>query len=194
MPLQSETIPNKNLTGREILDCAVADFKAMLERDCTFNPGVAYRRVGYTLEATFHLGYPHQPVKVSVHTRAEPSGVVEGRVPLNPAPPEGEGIVLGLERDVKLDNPNLARVHHDLPIKTQERMPPKPITYENTVPGEPPPAALDPFPEVKNREFRYDKTQYPPLEPPVDRDTSDKRALEIGARPRPRTDGKERAK
>ncbi len=190
--MQSDNIPNKNLTGPEVLKCAVADFEAMLKRDCTFNPGIAYRRCANTLTATIDLGYPQQPVKGQVRTQQ--SETVERPVPLTPAPPDAERVVLGLERDVVLDNPNLARVHHDLPIVTQERMQPRPMNYDGALPGEPPPALTDPFPEVKNREFRYQKEGMPPLPPPVDRDVSDKKAAELGARPRHKTDGRERSR
>ncbi len=185
MALKTDQIENKNLNGREVLEIAVQEFRAMLERDCMMAPGIAYRRVAMTLSATFQLGQPHQPLTVKSRVRqAEEGAVVEGEIPLNPPEPDTE--VLALERDVDLPNPNLARVHHDLPIRLQERKPPVPIMIENPIPGEPPQSLTNPYPEIETRELRYDKTQYPAAEPPVDRDVSEEKAGGLGLKPRGR--------
>lgn len=102
--------------------------------------------------------------------------------------------VLALERDVDLSNPNLARVHHDLPIRLQERKPPVPLMVENPIPGEPPTMLTDPWPQIETRELRYDKTQYPDAPPPVDRDVSEVKAGGLGLKPRGRLNDKEKAK
>src|SRR5262249_12014210 len=79
-----------------------------------------------------------------------------------------------------IDNPNLARVHHDLPIRLTERKPQEPpVIPEVMVPGEPVPLP-SPFPTFETKELKYDKTQYPEAPPPVDRDVSEAKAKEMG--------------
>jgi hypothetical protein len=174
--LKSEQIPNKALNGAEVIEIACKQLREMIERDCMFSRQIAYRRVAFTIQATFHLGQPHQPY--TVRSRVKPDGVVEGEAPLAPEPEEGA--LVSLERDVTLDNPNLARVHHDLPVRIQERMPPRALTVDSVLPGEPTQVLTDPFPEVKNTELHYDKTQYPEHPKPVDRDVSQAKAEELG--------------
>jgi len=178
MSLKSDQIPNKPLNGQEILELAVQDFRAMLAKDCMLTRGIAYRRAAYTLTATFHLGNPHPAIEFKSRTKA--NGVIEGEVPLSD-PPE-DAVLVALERDVDNDNPNLARVHHDLPIKLQERMPPPPPQISQ-IPGEPPlTESVMQFPEIRNTEIRYDKTQYPEAKPPVDRDVSEAAAAKLGVK------------
>ncbi len=57
---------------------------------------------------------------------------------------------------------------------------------ENPIPGEPPQSLTNPYPEIETRELRYDKTQYPAAEPPVDRDVSEAKAGGLGLKPRGR--------
>ena len=176
MPLTTDKIPNKALNGREVLEIAVQEFRAMLERDCMFLKTVAYRRVGITFTAVFDFGNPH-PVH-EVRSRVKAAGVVEGEAPLTPEPEEGE--LRALERKVELENPNLERVHHDLPIKVQG--PPRPaqvIVPDNTIPGEPPAEILQ-VPVVETKELRYDKTQYPEPKAAVDTDVSEREAKRLG--------------
>lgn len=215
MPLKSDTLPNKALLGTELRAIAVKQFDEMLSRDYAFAHTVAYRSVAITIEATFHLGKPHEPHVVKSYTK--PDGLITGGVPLpeicqcshsreqhsghtimvgepdrdncsacdcehwNPE----DAVLVSLERKITLDNPNLARVHHDLPIKISERKPPQPIPYENQLPGEPPPPfMLDPYPQMQTTEIRYDPKDYPPLDPPVDRDVSDAKAEQLGVKKR----------
>ena len=184
MDLTSDKIPNKMLTGTELLECAVAEFREMLKRDCMFIHTIAYRRVAFTLQATFHLGYPHPPDHV-VKSRTKKDGVLEGEVPLNPPPDEDESRVLALEPDVNLDNPNLARITHGLPITVQEKLPPRAMPLQSGT-GEAPDAVINPFPDIVTHKLKYDPTQYPKGPEPVDRDVSDKKAAELGMKQRKR--------
>lgn len=177
MGLRSESIPNKALNGREVLECAVADFRAMLERDCAFLPTIAYRKVAYAWQFTFHGGYPHQAHVVKSRTKV--AGIVEGEAPL--VEPDPDAMLVCLEREVALENPNIARVHHDLPIRTQERAPERVLSSQSGIPGEPVETVVD-FPSFVNRELRYDKEQFPAPTPPVDRDVSEVKAKELGVK------------
>ena len=184
MALKSEQIPNKALNGEEVSQIAAKQFQQMLASDYSFQKGIAYRRVAFTITATFHFGHPHQPVVVK--SRVKPDGVIEGEAPLNPSPEGTEAAVAAIEREVKLDNPNLARVQHDMPVRVQEARPPRPIPQsDHPIPDEPPEMLLHAGPEIINHEIRYDKKDYPALEPaPVTTDVSEREAARLGARAR----------
>lgn len=177
MSLRSEQIPNRSLNGREVLEIAVQQFREMLERDCVFLPTIAYRKVAISFQATFHLGYPHP--EHTVRSRTKTTDVVEGEAPLKEEPEEG--VLTSLERDVSLENPNIARVAHDLPIKLQERAPQKALANTSGIPGEPV-EMLQSFPEFVTKELRYDKADYPGITPPMDRDVSERKAKELGVK------------
>lgn len=181
MQLSTDKIPNKMLVGPEVIEIAVKEFRDMLMRDCMFGRSIAYKKVAMTLTATFQLGYPHTaPHTVKSRVLEQADGVVQGETPLKEVADEDQE-VLSLERDVKLDNPNLARVQHDMPIKIQERTMPQPLNVHTPqLPGEPNPEVLNPFPGVVTHELKYDKTQYPQGDAPVDRDMSDKAAASLG--------------
>ena len=178
MPLKSETLPNKALGGDELLELAVSAFRDMLSREYLLKKGVAYSRVAMSISATFHLGQPHEKLVVRSYTKAD-GGFMEGEVPLKE--PGADDVLVSLEREVRVDNPNLARIHGNLPIKQQVQAPPRPMDWGPTLPGEaPPPFMLDPYPQVENREIRYDPTQFPKPPEPVDKDVSEQKAKELG--------------
>lgn len=174
MPLKDQ-VPNRALSGSELKEIAVQEFRRMLDLDYAFQGSVAYPRAAFTLSATFHLPFPH-PVH-ELKSRVKKDGVIEGEAPLAPLPENAA--VVGLEREVTLENPNLDRVHHDLPIVLQRAVPPKPIVADNPLPGEPQMATVLPA-GVENVELRYDKTDYPAPAEPVQRDVSAQKAEEMG--------------
>lgn len=183
MQLSSDKIPNKMLTGPELLEIAVQEFRSMLSKDFAFQGSIAYRRAAFTLSGTFHLGVPF-PADHIARSRVKPEGAIEGEVPLVEVPGE-ETHLVSLERDISLDNPNLARVQHDMPIVVQEKKPPKSRDINTPLlPGEIPQDIANPFPEIETHNLRYDKAGYPPADPPVDRDVSDKKAKELGVKGR----------
>lgn len=212
MGLKSESLPNKRLLGTEVRAIAVKQFDEMLSRDYAFMHTAAYGRVAISFSVTFHLGKPHEPHVVRSYTK--PDDLIAGEVPLTEvlckcghteslhfekgcvAGDVGveacdcktyvpDAVLVSLERDITLDNPNLARVHHDLPIKVTDRKPPREMPYNTPLPGEPPPPfMLDPYPQMETKEIRYDSKDFPPMEPPVDRDVSDTKAEQLGLKKR----------
>lgn len=181
MPLSSETLPNRPLNGREVMECVLADLRKMMENDCAFLPGIAYRRVGYRVTVVANLGSSMTaPTTVNV-TGGE-------KMPIS----DDDGIVVGLEQEVKIENPNLARVHRGIPVTFQQRMPPEPIKYSSLVPGEIPPQVTDPFLKVETKEVRIDPKQYPAeaQAPVVDVSEREAKVLSIPARPGMRERGK----
>lgn len=226
MPLRSETLPQKMLTGEELKEILKHQFAAMLDSDYAFSKTAAYRRVGVTLTATLQLGQPKENHVVRSYTRKMADGIIEGEPPLRlqckcghlmglhpgsgPCGHTDEGrhclcvayeedqdsAVVGLEREVNIDNPNLARIHHDLPVRFQERGEMKPMPFGAPLPGEPVPEFMnDPYPQMVTRELYYDKTQMPPMAESVQKDVSTREAQRLGVKQRSTEMGlKERAK
>jgi hypothetical protein len=170
------------------MEIAVNEFRRMLETDCMFSKQIAYRRVAMELSAKFHFGEPHPTHEVrSKPVTAQPVAGVAGegaagieQFPLS-APPE-DSTVMALERDTVLDNPNLARVHNDLPVRMQTKGEQKPMVMQ-TIPGEPPTFQND-FPSIENRELRYDKRDFGDPPAAVNRDNSEKVAAALGLKAR----------
>lgn len=89
--------------------------------------------------------------------------------------------VSATEVSVKLDNPNLDRIHHGLPIKVQRALPPEPPKMPDVVvPGETP-APQEAFGKsFETQEFKYDPQGMPPVEAPVVTDVSEREAQRMG--------------
>lgn len=174
----TDKIPNKSLNGLELRKIAVKQFDDMLAADCMFSPNIGYRRVAFTLEAVFHVGQPIGDIKVRSRVKTT-GGALEGEAPLVPQPDPEDAAFVALARDVAIDNPNLARVQADLPIRVTEKVS-KPILMEPTLPGEPQQATE--VRSIETRELKYDKTDYPKPPAPVDRDVTEQKAKELGVK------------
>lgn len=182
MALKSEQLPNKMLNGEEIRQIVVRQLDNMLSKDCMFLRQAAYRSCAVKLTATFHFGSPSGDYTVELFQR--PGGELSGELPLKPA--EGEKLSLhALEREVSLDNPNLQRVAHGLPITVTERKPPEPIVAAHPIPGEVPEAILNPFPSVTTHEIRYHPENFERPQEPVDTDVTAREAGKLGLPPPP---------
>lgn len=178
-PHQEHTIKSRtqrmevpSLTGALIRDIAEAECLLTMDRDYIFKGSHAFRFATITITATFHLGDPYEPRpgdKISCR--------IEGEAPLK-SPPE-RTVVIALKREVKLENPNIDRINHDMPIVVQRATPPQAMIPENPLPNEPPTAVIG-APGVENLEFRYDKTQFPAPTAPVDSDISQQAAARLG--------------
>jgi hypothetical protein len=178
MPLKSQTLPNRRLTGAELMTILEKRFHEMLARDYAFTPNVAYGRVAVNITLTMHIAGVTSEHVVRSYTKAD--GVVEGEPPLA-EPVEEDAALIALTRDFKMDNPNLERVAAGLPIVFQQRAPQAPPQdYTPPLPGEPPPDAIIKPYDVETVEVRYDPTQYPKPADPVDRDVSAEKARELG--------------
>ena len=81
MPLKSQTLPNKRLTGLELMAILKKHFHEMLSRDYAFTPNVAYGRVAVNLTVTLHIAGVTSEHVVRSYTKAD--GVIEGENPLD---------------------------------------------------------------------------------------------------------------
>lgn len=162
----------KNLHGPTLVKIAMDHLEHMLHSDYIFRGSTAYKRSDITFTAIFHLGNPYEP-KVGVDVDC----VLAGGAPLDPIPEKSA--VVALERKVTLDNPNIDRINHDMPIIVQRSTPPTASVPENQLSGEPPTAVIG-APGIENLEYRYDKTLFPSPVASVDTDISQKAAARLG--------------
>jgi hypothetical protein len=162
------------LAGMVLFQAAVEELDKMTQRDFIFGNSSAFRTATITLTAVFHVAGPYD-----LREGADKIvGVITGEAPLpEPLPPNAS--VIAQERVVKLENPNIDRINHGLPIIVQRATPPVPVIPPNQLPGEPPSAMVNP-PGVENLEYRYDASQFPAPEKPVDTDISQKAAARLG--------------
>lgn len=144
MPLSTETIQNKPLSGRELIEVILNDLRDLLERDGMFSNYIAYRSVAYEIDVRLHTGNPIKP-EHTARLRSKPNQTT-GTEPF-PLPPtveqKGE---MDISRHREVESPNLTRIANSLPITTYVQD--KGRTVE--------------------RSIEYDKTDYPPPSDPVD--------------------------
>lgn len=178
-----QPLEGPNLTGLMMGELIFAEFDKMTTRDFIFGTSGAYRQAELTIRVVAHVAGPYVP------DGKDHPGRLMGEAPLPPliyyathgeAPTAQRTSVLGLERKVKLLNPNIDRINHGLPIVVQRAAPPQPPPVANQLPGEPPPAQIIGTATVENLEFRYDPTQFPAPEAPVDSDVSQQAAAKLG--------------
>lgn len=161
-----------DLTGLLLRDLILMEFDQMVPRDYVFGLSAAYRRAEVTICVVVHVADPHGP-KEGARSK------LTGHPPLPLDNLQAVlSTVIGLQRKVTLDNPNLDRIHHGLPIVVQRATPPVPPPASN-LPGEPPTQVIG-SPGVENKEFRYDATQFATTAQPVDTDISQSAAAKLG--------------
>ena len=103
MPLSSETIANRPLSGTELKERIKADVEMILNRDGIFSPYLAYGKLAYTITIDFQLSNPMMPK----HKIEFEVGEVD--------PTSADSIGLELKREIT--SPNAERVALGLPVK-----------------------------------------------------------------------------
>ena len=164
MPLSSESVKQKALNGSELAQVIVDHVRDVLAKDCFFLPTIAYTRCAFSFVITVHGAGLLQAVEVKSRVRKE--GAIEGEAPLEN--PDGDAQFAALERKVTVENPNLTRIHHGLPITVTVKVPP--ATPEN------------PFPAFEEKKIEYAAGDYPALPEPVDKDVTQREAPKLGVR------------
>ena len=153
MPLTSEIVSNKPLSGVEVRKLILADVESLLARDGVLSPFAAYGRVGWKLSLRLETGNPTYPVHLSeLNPLCHPEEPGMGRVPL---PAEVEEVEeTELERSRLVTSPNAARLANDLPVT---------VTVKE---GH----------AFRQKELKYAGVEVPPQPSPVDHETKRKRA------------------
>jgi len=184
MPLTSDRLPNNPLTGSELKTylCAILrdelEMRAVpepitiqvvqamasgMDRDYFFNPGTAYPRVVATIQVRLHYAGQERcafSVKpwFKVQNPLAPTHEVLVRSAGPPLTERGEGE--GIEAFTMVattENPNLIRVHYNIPINITRKAPPKPNEM---------------FPSFETERLEYDPAEFPePASPSVTDET-----------------------
>lgn len=183
MPTQSEKIPNKPLNGQELkavclkhadeltqkarekLATALAD---RIDRDSLF--AATYAFPGVKIEASFRFHFRNRNLPKTEFSVA----AAEGESVSSPA---GTHFIEATNRELEIDNPNLTRLDAGLPFTEVE--------VKRAAPGEV-------FGKIETRELDVDGTGYPKPTPPVDTNTSEHVAAELGVKEANRLRPKER--
>ena len=119
MPLSTEFVVNKPLTGDELRKIIVSDLDDLLAKDGMFNSHIAYGRVGYTVSVELKLANPSYPEHKTQGGPSKIEGAIEGRTLI---PLEGEDrIGARITRNREVRSPNVARVANGLPVNVQTR-------------------------------------------------------------------------
>lgn len=107
MPLASETLQNKPLSGQELLEVILNDLQDLLSKDGMFRESVGYGRVAYKL--TLELEMDNLTYPKHLTSRATRPETLD-----SPGP---DALALSKSRSRQLVSPNATRVLNDLPIK-----------------------------------------------------------------------------
>lgn len=119
-------IANRHLKGTELSTIIQADVARMLAMDGQLNEYVGYGRVAYKIHIHLMMdnpSYPTHDINIASQTRKD-TGIEAG--PLKDA--SDKSIKSGRTRKRKIDNPNLERIKHKLPV---------PVAGVDTVTGRP---------------------------------------------------------
>src|SRR6185295_4915012 len=115
MPLSSEHIANRPLSGVELIEVMAKDTASLLKSSGHFSSYVAYGRVSYKITVEIDLGNPYlEKQRLELRSRAE--GVIE----LHPL--SGDDLAaITVTREREITSPNVARIANNLPIAAQYR-------------------------------------------------------------------------
>jgi hypothetical protein len=113
VPLSTEAITNKPLTGPELVTIIEKDVRALLEKDGMFNSHVAFGKVVYQVSVKLTLANPTYPEHV-----ARASAKLVGDKAITP---EDEVKKVELTREREIKSPNVARVANGLPVRVMTR-------------------------------------------------------------------------
>lgn len=142
MPLSTEFITNKPLTGTEMVSVITNDVREVLNKDGMFNSHVAYGKVAYEITIKLKMANPTYPEHV-VRTASEPLK----------REPEDEVKELEITRAREIKSPNATRILNKLPVKVVSkqdgRVTEKELSYDGEVEVPPQPEPVDSIKEVK---------------------------------------------
>lgn len=128
MPASHERVPNKPLSGTELMKIMENDVANTLRRDGMFSQNLAYGRVSYEIRISMHLDNYMYPEHVSVTLSKKAS---KQQIEANPeleallAPPiedeTEQAIIVSQEVQAQILSPNVARIENDLPLTIAKR-------------------------------------------------------------------------
>ena len=116
MPLSSETIRNKPLSGPELIEIILKGTRELLARDGMFATHVGYGRVAFRVRVELemdNLTYPHH----SAQGTSSPANTEEAAQTFPLPEPAEDSVALDLERSQQITSPNATRILNDLPVQ-----------------------------------------------------------------------------
>lgn len=125
MPASHERVPNRPLSGPELVKIVEKDVHDLLSKDGMFSRNIAFSRVSYEVRVSLHLDNPVYPEHVAEVLSRTPSkqAVAKGDGSVEVSPLAGsttdEEIVFSQERHREIASPNMARVEADLPLMVE---------------------------------------------------------------------------
>ncbi len=141
MPLSTEHVPNKPLSGTELIEILAKDMAKLLASSGHFSSYVAYGRVAYKITVEIDLGNVMLEKQV-MQIRSRADDVTEAFPMIG-----DDTATITATRERKVDSPNVARIANHLPIAAQYR---------------------DQDGKTKDRTLHYDPTDLPPQPAPID--------------------------
>jgi hypothetical protein len=122
LPISSETIVNKALSGGELKKLILADCVKLLDNEGMLSPHIGFGRVAYTITLALHLDNPFHPE--SVMDIASKATEAPGLAALEPPPlrdPSADAVIAGSQLDRKIVSPNVERVRAGMPVTMDVR-------------------------------------------------------------------------
>lgn len=129
MPASHEQIPNKPLSGSELVEIIEKLVHKTLTKDGMFSQNIAFRRVSAEVRVSLHMDNPVYPEHVATaltqrasiqEIEANPQLAALEAPPLK-LPLSGEETVFSEETHIEIASPNMARISNDMPIIQERR-------------------------------------------------------------------------
>lgn len=137
MPAGRETAPPKALSGYELQEILVQDFRRLLRNNSMLAPHLAFGRVAYTIHLAIHLdkisgvetGRPSSDISISSRAIAQniinhPDNPQPQLAAIEPPPlssPSEDAEVFGSSLTREISAPNLERIRAGLPITIERK-------------------------------------------------------------------------
>jgi hypothetical protein len=137
MPVSTEVIPNRALSGEEVAQLILEDCERLIANESLLAPHLAYGRVSYSVTLTLHIDNQFIPVSTSfVNSERKGSNLVgtedkPGAMPelsaLEPAPPlaspSSEAILSAAKVERNVTSPNAERLRTGQGVPADVRQP-----------------------------------------------------------------------
>jgi hypothetical protein len=117
MPMDSEKVVNRALSGTELKQLILEDCRKLVDNEGILAAHIAFGRVSYTLHLTIHTGnvyYPESTIKVE-------GGQPDEKLPLVDPPVDASLGQTTLHRNIISPNAERVRVGMPIPVETRQQ-------------------------------------------------------------------------
>lgn len=121
MPIASETVPNKALSGAELRAIILERFKVLLANDCMLADHLAYGRVSYDITLRLMVDNPFTvgPLLSTISSQPVGRNIIETGAPELAALESGPPLKEPLTKEATISG---TRVKHDITSPNKERL------------------------------------------------------------------------